>query len=206
VAIGSLDGRDAVAYTCAADPAGRIWFADTGTTIQLGTISGHEQDFLYSITIGNFDGQDIVVGGWKNGSVSVWDSAGQPVGHDLDETADSTFVSTVAVGKWGGQDVIVSAGLRDTLVSNPDGQRVGPTLDEGTGHQTSASIGQLHGQDVIVVAKYNIQIIGVDGHLIGEPLVHGVGGITRAVIGKMNNQDVIVSAFAEDSTVRIWHL
>jgi WD40 repeat protein len=115
-------------------------------------------------------------------------------------------VNAVAVGKLGGEEVVLSAG-DDGMVRiwGADGRPRGEPL-EGHGASVNAvALGVLRGEEVVLSAGDDgtVRIWGADGRPRGEPL-EGHGASVNAVeLGVFGGEEVVVSG-GDDGTVRIW--
>lgn len=116
-------------------------------------------------------------------------------------------VTTVAMGRLGWRDVIVSGGGDGTVrVWDQNGQPVGEPLagPRRTWIRTVA-IGRLGWRDVVVSGGGDgmIRVWNEDGHLEGE--MPGAGGraLFALAVGRLGGRDVIVSG-GGDGMVRVW--
>jgi WD40 repeat protein len=177
-------------------------------------LTGHDRP-VRAVAVGRLGDRDVIVSGDDDlddrsaaGTVRIWDQDGQPVGRPL--TGHDCPVSTVAVGRLGDPDVIVSGdadnGGGTVRIWDEDGQPVGRPLTGHGGAVSAVALGRLRDQDVIVSGGVDgiVRIWDLDGEAVGRPLTGHDGPVRAVAVGRLGSRDVIVSA-GDDGTVRVWN-
>jgi WD40 repeat protein len=105
---------------------------------------------------------------------------------------------SVAIGRVGDRDVIVSGGDDHTVrIWDPHtGQPVGAPLTGHTGRVSSVAIGRVGDRDVIVSGGHDATVRIWDPHTgqpVGAPLTGHTGSVLSVAIGRVGDRDVIVS-------------
>ena len=121
-------------------------------------------------------------------------------------TGHTSSVMSVAVGRLGGRDVIVSGSDDQTVrLWDAAGLPIGEPLTGHTSSVRSVAVGRLAGRDVIVSGSYDrtVRLWDAAGQPIGEPLTGHTSSVTSVAVGRLGGRDVIVSG-SDDTTVRLW--
>ncbi len=130
-------------------------------------------------------------------------------GHGHWRLADhNSTVTSVAVGRAGDRDIIVS-GSADSTVRIWDavsGAPVGAPLAGHDGPVYAVAVGRAGDRDIIVSGSDDSTVRiwdAVSGAPVGAPLVGHRRSVTSVAVGRAGDRDIIVSGSA-DETVRIW--
>ena len=121
-------------------------------------------------------------------------------------TGHTNWVTSVAVGRLAGRDVIVSGSYDRTVrLWDAAGQPIGEPLTGHTSSVTSVAVGRLGGRDVIVSGSDDttVRLWDAAGQPIGEPLTSHTSSVMSVAVGRLGGRDVIVSG-SYDRTVRLW--
>jgi len=122
-------------------------------------------------------------------------------------TGHAGGVSSVAVGRLGGRDVIVSGSDDHTVrIWDAAGQPVGDPLTGDTRSVSSVAVGRLGGRDVIVSGSddHTVRVWDAAGQPVGDPLTGHTRSVSSVAVGRLGGRDVIVSGGSDDHTVRVW--
>ncbi|MEV4513405.1 TIR domain-containing protein [Dactylosporangium sp. NPDC049525] len=228
VATGRIGHRDVVVSGSAAteymadydnygDGMVRIWDAATGASIGDPLID--HTGAIFGVAIGRVRNRDVIVTGSTgsfgfrdtfgdhNGTVRVWDVvASTPIGDLLAGHTD--VAGTVAVGRIGGLDVIVS-GSKDGTAQVWDATAGTPIGDPLRGHDGpvyAVVMSRVGDRDVIVTGGEDKTLRLWDaatGAPIGNPLTGHSGPVYALATGRIGDVATIVSGSA-DATIRIW--
>jgi WD40 repeat protein len=202
-AVGRLGRRDVVA-TGGQDGRVRLWNAE-GAAIGRGFAVGRpsSRDWVRALAIGRLNDKDVIVVADEN-RLGVFDARGSRVRESI--TGHTGVIWAVAVGRLGGEDRIVSAGVDRTIrLWDAGGNPVGKPVTGHTEVVRAVAVGVLDGRDVIVSGSWDgtVRIWDADGRPIGDPLRGHTGWVQSVAIGRLHDNDVIVSA-GHDRTVRVW--
>src|SRR5258705_107003 len=123
-------------------------------------------------------------------------------------TGHTGSVRSVAIGRVGDRDGIVSGGDDDTRrIWDPHtAQPAGAPLTGHTGSVLSVAIGRVGDRDVIVSGGGNDRTVRIwdphTGQPVGAPLTGHTGRVSSVAIGRVGERDVIDSD-GDDATVQI---
>jgi WD40 repeat protein len=137
--------------------------------------------------------------GW---TVSWAHSLGKP---HQELTGHEGGVNAVAVGRLGGLDVVVSAGLDGSVrLWDEHGAAIGNPWDAHEDRTSAVEVGRLGGRDVVVSAGGGtMRLWDEHGAAIGNPWDAHEGGVFSMAVGRLGGRDVVVSG-GGDGTVRLW--
>jgi len=197
VAAGRL-GDDDVVVSADYDGAIRIWDTDgnaIGAPIDSGT------SMVVALAIGRLDNRGVIVSGSVSGSVGdsedvmrVWGTARELIWRRSGDHYG--VVESVAVGRFGGSDVVISAGC------GPDGglrmwSARGELVDKLTGMDSNSfyavTMGTIDGWDAVVAGGYEgvILVREEEGHLSKRPVWIHKGQVSAVAVGCFGGRDVI---------------
>ena len=227
VAIGRAGDRDII-VSGGGDGTVRVW--DIAIGRPPGSPLTGQANRVTAVAIGRAGDRDIIVSAGGDGfladyadyTVRVWDAAtGAPVGDPL--TGHTDRVTSVAIGRVGDRDIIVSASWDKTLRvwDAATGQPIGDPLTGHTDGVTSVALGRAGDRDLVVSGGGHGVSHETDGYVrvwdattgqpIGDPLTGHTDGVTAVAIGRAGERDLIVSAGGDDIlteyadiTVRVW--
>jgi len=123
-------------------------------------------------------------------------------------TGHTDGVRAVAIGRVGGQEMIISAGADSTVRrwEAATGQPVGDPLTGHAGTVNAVAIGRVGGQEMIVSAGADSTVRrweAATGQPVGDPLSGHAHAVYTVAIGRVGGREVIVSA-GYDRSVRLW--
>jgi len=218
IAVSRMNGRDVVV---SGDEEGTIRIWDPSGQVEPTSLSAHDHD-VRSVAICYVDGRDVIITAGQQrasdsstGSVRLWDLAedsATPVilmDYQLPpyKAGDRGEVRSMAVGRIGGRDVVVSGGDDQTVRIRNLGGPPEPAAQWGHhGAVTAITIGLVEGQDVVVSASADgtLRILDPIGNVEPVNLMGHNEPVYSIAAGQVEGEDVIVSA-GSDQTVRIWH-
>jgi WD40 repeat protein len=121
--------------------------------------------------------------------------------------SDVQRVHSVAVGRLGDRDVIVSGGGDDDAARVWDwyGQPIGDQLTGHTMWVRAVAVGRLGDRDVVITSScYHgaVWIWDQDGQPIAGPMRHS-RWVHAVAVGRLGDRDVVVSG-GDDGTLRVW--
>jgi WD40 repeat protein len=138
-------------------------------------------------------------------SVRVWDDNGNQIGAPL--TGHHQEVEALAVGAFGGRDVIISAGDGGIRVWDQHRHPVGDVLQIEPRGAGAIALGTVGHHDVLVIGTNDriVQLRDEQLHLIGRPMRGHEQGVFAVAVGRLGRRDVIVSGSGyQDAAVRVW--
>ncbi len=226
VALGEVNGW-AVIVSGGRDMTVRLWDAMAGTPISE-PLTGHWGQ-VTSVALGEVNGRAVIVSGSRDKTVRMWDAtAGTPIGKPLTGTTPranpnggslipyspdidpQSWVTSVALGKVDGRQVIVSGGGDSTvrLCDAKTGTPIGKPLTGHKGYVNSVALGEVNGRVVIVSGGMDKTVRLWDaktGTSIGEPLTGSYGDVESVALGEVDGRAVIVSG-VRGGIVQLWDL
>ena len=165
-----------------------------------------------SVAFGAIDGRAIIVSGWRDGALRLWDAgSGSLIGESF--FGHEHGVNSVAFGVLEGAPVIASGG-QDGFVRLWDADRRTSRLalrHSDKSAVTSVALGYVDDKLVIVSSGTDgtVQLWNpLDGKLVMDPLQHAdrnasFRDVNCVAIGTIDDQSVIVSG-GDDETARVW--
>jgi WD40 repeat protein len=157
-----------------------------------------------SVVLGQAGNRTVIVSGGQDGRVKIWDAL--TCDHIRTLSGRKSVVRSVALGRVGGTDIIVSAsGNRLRVWDAVKGRTIGPPLRGHTAMVLSVALGRVADRDVIVSG-------GADGTArlwnaaTGQPLAvlsGDIGAVLSVTMGRLDGAHIVACGCA-DSTVRLW--